>query len=151
MMKLNRKIEYALMALNYIYFENKKKNRPIPIREIIDTVNIPFDTTSKVMQMLSANGIVKSIQGAKGGYMLEKSLANISYYSLANIIEDKMHLVGCLDEKSGCELAENCNIISPMRNFNYKFESFLKDISILELIDPPPVNNLKQLDNSFNV
>ena len=151
MMKLNRKIEYALMALNYLYFELKKQNRPIPIREIIFATNIPFDTTSKVMQILSSNGIVKSTQGIKGGYTLSKNLNEISYFSLASLIEDKLSLVGCLDEQTACDLAPNCQIITPMKNFNNKFEHFLKQVTLLELIDPNCDKQTEQLSNSFRV
>ena len=56
----------------------KEEDSIITVREICDALKTPFDTTAKVMQAMNHHGIVKSIQGLRGGYTLHKNLSDIT-------------------------------------------------------------------------
>ncbi len=65
MFKINRKIEYALIALKYM--SHKAPGQITSAKEICDMYNTPFDPTSRVLQIMAQHGIVQAEQGAKGG------------------------------------------------------------------------------------
>jgi Rrf2 family protein len=138
MFKLSRKVEYALMALNYLH---RNKNRT-SVRDICAHLQVPFDTVSKVLQILNAHSIVGSEKGINGGYYLKDSLSNINLYDFCQFIEPKpimrqCHHSGENDQDTPCELMENCNITSAIYTFNSLVSNFLKQITLQELLENP--------------
>ena len=85
MLKINKKTEYALMALKFI--GERENGALVTVREICDVLKTPFDTTAKVMQAMNHHGILKSMQGIRGGYTLSRPLTEISYMEITKIAE----------------------------------------------------------------
>lgn len=138
MFKLSRKVEYALMALSYLH---KNKNRT-SVRDISTHLHVPFDTVSKVLQVLNAHSIVGAEKGINGGYYLKNSLTDINLYEFCNLIESKSIMRQCgyiTDDNlhTSCELIGHCNITSALFTFNALVSNFLKQITIAELLETP--------------
>ncbi|MBP9674030.1 MAG: Rrf2 family transcriptional regulator [Bacteriovoracaceae bacterium] len=132
MIKVNRKVEYALMSLGHVL--SKKKGELTSAREICDRFKIPFDTIAKVLQIMSSAEILSSAQGVRGGYQLVKDLKQVNFLELCELIEGKAALVDCEMQGRECEFACHCNIMSPMKNLGKKLESFLKSVTVDELL-----------------
>ena len=114
MLKITKKVEYALISLKYIW-EEKSRDELTTAREICSKFNLPFDTTSKVMQSMNNAGIVHSEKGIKGGYALYKNLSEVSYLELVQIVDPKSNDDEfCQSNKGLCELYSNCNIVKPI-------------------------------------
>lgn len=97
---------------------NQKETELTTAKEICLKFSTPFDTTSKVMQTLNQKGYIGSKQGAKGGYFLSKSLADISFLELAETIEKNIVSLDCLQIGKKCDQWKTCNIITPMQQLN---------------------------------
>jgi Rrf2 family protein len=133
MLRVSRKVEYALIALKHM--AGKAKGSLTSAREICQTYKTPFDTTAKVMQALNVEGILMSVKGVKGGYALAKDLNQVSYSQLTKIIEGKNIQMNCTDEGGEtCERFEDCTIRNPMFNLGTKLNEYLKDVTIHELL-----------------
>lgn len=139
MFKLSKKVEYALMALSYLY-KNKDKNK-ISVRDISNNLHVPFDTVSKVLQTLNSHQIVGAEKGIHGGYFLKNSLDCLNLYDFCQLIEPKSLVRHCThlggQQDTSCELLSSCTIISAITSFNILATNFLKQISIQELLDNP--------------
>ncbi|WP_127717268.1 Rrf2 family transcriptional regulator [Halobacteriovorax sp. HLS] len=132
MLKVNKKLEYALMALKFM--ADKNSEQLTSAREICDKFKTPFDTTAKVMQTMNSHGILKSVKGIKGGYTLARELSTLSYLELAKVIEGKELGTVCQTNKGLCELHGDCNIVNPMITLGEKLNYFLSTLSIQELL-----------------
>ena len=66
MLKINKKVEYALIALKLML--EKEQGELTTAREVSDKFHTPFDTTAKVMQMMNSARMLESVKGVKGGY-----------------------------------------------------------------------------------
>ena len=133
MLKINRKVEYALMALKFM--ANKPQGSLTSAREICEAFNVPFDTTSKVLQSMNTKGLLNSVKGIRGGYHLEKSLDEITYMQLARMVEGKEEAQFCQNSKGElCELYTNCNIADPLEQLNRKLNTYLEGLSLKELL-----------------
>lgn len=132
MAKLNRKIEYALIALNYM------KGKPTGVltaaKEICDTQGIPFDATARVLQVLAQRGILLSEQGAHGGYHLVRDLEKVSIFELIEVVSGPVGLAKCLQVKSSCDLKSICGIRTPLNYLNARLAEFYNSISVGELL-----------------
>lgn len=133
MTKINRKIEYALMALRYM--SQKIPGELTSAKEVSDAFNTPFDATARVMQQLAQKGgILKSEYGANGGYQITKDLAKVSMYDLVEIIDGPTALVKCLHKEAPCDIQDRCNIISPVTLLNNKLTEFYRTLSLKDLL-----------------
>lgn len=133
MLKINKKVEYALMALKFM--ADKKDQTLTSAREICDVLSIPFDTTAKVMQIMNNHEILKSVQGIKGGYSLNTSLEKITYMQLVHIIEEKKEIGrSCTGPKGPCELINKCNIVAPVELLNKRLNQYLETLTIKDLL-----------------
>lgn len=135
MLKINKKVEYALMALKFM--ADKPTRTLTSAREVCDELKTPFDTTAKVMQIMNNNDILKSVQGIKGGYTLNIALDKITYSELVRIIEGKKDFGrACTSAKGTCELFNKCNIITPVEILNKKLNLYLDNLTLKELFTP---------------
>lgn len=134
MNRINRKIEYALMALKYM--SGKFSGQLTTVKEICDATGSPFDATARVMQIMAQQGLLKSEHGAHGGYIIVQNLAKVSFYDLLVMILGPLGVVRCLHNHEGCELMGQCNIQSPLGVLNAKMGEFYSRLSLQELLQP---------------
>lgn len=130
MVKINKKVEYALIVLKH--FNDKKDSNLITARQICDLYQTPFDTTSKVMQIMNNHNILKSCQGIKGGYELARPLTQINYLELAEIIEGRKIHKSC--DEMNCSLIDSCNITGPIKKLNEYLVYFFQGLTLSELL-----------------
>lgn len=132
MNKMNKKMEYALMALRLI------SQRPVGVlttaKEVSDQMHIPFDVIARVLQALSSRGLLKAEYGVSGGYFLARPLAEVSVHDLTEMLEGHTALTKCLNSDEVCEISETCNIVSPILNLNNKVQEFYKSVSLQEVL-----------------
>ena len=84
MIRVNKKTEYALITLKQM--SSKTLGDLTTAREISEHFKTPFDTTAKVLQSLNSAGILKSVKGINGGYILAADLSQLSYQYLVEIV-----------------------------------------------------------------
>lgn len=134
MIKINKKVEYALVSIKYM--ATKPDQDLTSAREICDRFKTPFDTTAKVLQIMNNHGVLISVKGIKGGYQLALPLRDITYLQLVNMIENKKESIGsyCESSKGPCELYSTCNIVEPIEMLNDKIYQFLESLTLEELL-----------------
>ena len=130
MIKINRKVEYALMVLKLM--QDKDKADLTTAREVCDQYELPFDTTAKVMQQMNSAGFLHSHKGVKGGYTLARELSSISYIELAEIIEGKSFMMDC--HEGPCDLIHSCNISQPIKRLNDYLINIFSSLTLQELL-----------------
>lgn len=129
MNKIHRKVEYALISLRHM--KKKQPGQLTTVKEICRAYGCSFDATSRVLQIMVQKGLLKSEQGAQGGYLIQRDLAKVSLYDLIEMVIGPISVVRCLDsEKSDCEIQANCNVIAPLQYLNEKIIQFYKGINI---------------------
>ena len=134
MFKINRKIEYALIALKYM--SHKAPGQITSAKEICDMYHTPFDPTSRVLQIMSQEGILQAEQGAKGGYQVIKDLSKVSMRELSDMIIGPIEIAGCFHgDNSNCGITATCHIIAPMLNLNEKLNKLFAEIMVTDLIE----------------
>ena len=76
---------YGLAAMYQLM--QSDKDVAIQIKEIADKANIPKNYLEQILVILKREGLVKSIRGANGGYMLEKNPDQILIYDIIDALE----------------------------------------------------------------
>lgn len=133
MFKINRKIEYALIALKHM--SHKNPGQLTSAKEVCDIYQTPFDPTSRVLQILSQNGVLQAEQGARGGYQIVKDLNKLSLRELSLLIVGPIEIANCFHgDYSNCDIKKHCHIISPMLTLNEKINVVFDSVMIGDLI-----------------
>jgi Rrf2 family protein len=141
MIKINRKVEYALMVLQLM--KEKGPAELTTAREVCDRFETPFDTTAKVMQQMNGAGILHSQKGVKGGYTLARDLSQVSYRELAELVEGKAFMMDCHD--GPCDLFHKCNISQPIKRLNDYLLTIFSALTLNELLAEDNLLALKRL------
>ncbi len=141
MIKINKKVEYALMVLKLM--KDKGSQELTTAREVCDRFETPFDTTAKVMQLMNTAGILHSQKGVKGGYTLSSDLSQVSYMALVELVEGKSFMMDCHD--GPCELYGSCNISQPIKRLNDYLINIFNGLSLNELLAEDNLLALKKL------
>ncbi len=141
MIKINKKVEYALMVLKFM--QEKNPGDLTTAREVCDHFNAPFDTTAKVMQQMNNSGLLQSQKGVKGGYHLAKNLSEVSYLELVELIEERPFMMDC--HEGPCDLLHTCNITQPIKRLNDYLIHIFRSLTLSELLAPDNLLALKKL------
>ncbi|MDZ8027952.1 MAG: RrF2 family transcriptional regulator [Nostoc sp. SerVER01] len=85
-MELSCKCEYAILALLEIA-AHYESGEPLQIREIARQQNIPDRYLEQLVATLRRGGIVKSLRGSKGGYLLTREPRKIILFEILECLE----------------------------------------------------------------
>lgn len=133
MFKINKKMEYALIALKHM--SGKTPGQLTSAKEICELYHTPFDPTSRVLQIMTQNSILQAEQGAKGGYQIVKNLSKVSTRELSDMIVGPIKITNCAhDDLSKCNIASKCLISNAMINLNTSIQKLFSEIMIGDLI-----------------
>ena len=129
MLKLSRKLEYALIALRHI-----QGNGDIicSTKAISEEYMIPRPLLAKILQKLAQLQYIDAIQGPHGGYRMHSALENISLTQFIEDIEGPLAMVEC-SVNMDCVQLNNCNIRIPINKINENIRSVFNSISITEI------------------
>lgn len=128
MLKLGRKVEYALISI--MHLNSLPEAELAATREIAERYNIPPDVLGKVLQSLNRHGLVNSSQGVKGGYRLQQTLGEMVLGDIVEAIEGPVHIAACTCSTHDCPQSGTCNIKAPIFHFQEQLLTFLYDLSL---------------------
>ena len=148
MFKLNKKVEYAIIALKHMYC--KRPGDMSTVKEICELYGAPFDVTSRAMQKMASAGILKSEKGAHGGYLIQKDLGELKLLDLIELVSGSVALANCVSSSCKCDMIESCNIVRPVTRLNDMVREFFSAMTVEDLIDDSKVALPKQYEGITN-
>jgi len=132
MLRMSKKVEYALIAM--VEMTDHKDPELITAREIAKQYHIPHEILGKVLQALSKNGLIESIQGVRGGYRANHTWNEITIASIIETIDGPIELMSC---NSGnfcdCDQISVCNIKAPMEILQNELRAFFNNITLMDI------------------
>ncbi|MCB9728931.1 MAG: Rrf2 family transcriptional regulator [Deltaproteobacteria bacterium] len=130
MLKLNRKTEYALLALRYMV--ERGEDAVSSVREIAAHYNIPEMLLAKVLQRLKHGDLVTSVKGSAGGYALARPAAQMGLVDVLGLFNEQTHLVDCMDttDPCDCQQQDHCDIRQPMEALNALISEQLRNFTL---------------------
>ncbi len=144
-MKLSAKVEYgvrAMAALAYYY-----QSGPLPLREVAEQENISLNFLEQIFPDLRRNGLILSVRGSRGGYMLSRSPAEIKIGDIVRAVEGPITPVDCLAEKGDdpcCNRKDGCLTRQVWERLRDRINDVLDDVSLDELVDIKPTNIIQE-------
>lgn len=148
MLKISKKADYALMALQYMaavqYGDMNALStyRVVNTKEIAEENRIPLELLAKVLQTLAKHEMIESQNGPKGGYVLAREPRSISIAQVLEAIEGPLGIADCYHEKDdhlACEQMDHCNIRTPLLKVQESIVHLLSSMSIEDMMEESPL------------
>ncbi|NLI14083.1 MAG: Rrf2 family transcriptional regulator [Peptococcaceae bacterium] len=102
-MKFSTRARYGLRAMLELAL-NYDSNEPTPLFQIAERQLISEGYLEQMMNVLRKEGLVRSVRGAQGGYLLSREPARITAGEIVRCLEGPLNPTNCVSEKD----PENC-------------------------------------------
>lgn len=135
MLRLTKKVEYAIIALRYFSISNDEL---LSAKVISEKTSINYDLLAKILQQLSKNGIIASVPGSRGGYTLIKRPANISLKNVIESVEGPIHFTDCMnpgEKNNTCDQVADCCIRDSLEKIHSDLKEYFSSITIQDIIE----------------
>ena len=133
-MKLSTKGRYGLRAI--IDLARYSENEPVSISSISSRQDISERYLEQLVALLKKAGLVKSIRGASGGYVLAKDMNDISVGDVLRALEGDIEPVKCMayEEQGGCSASGECVTKYVWQKINESINQTVDGMNLEELI-----------------
>ncbi|HHD78813.1 MAG TPA: Rrf2 family transcriptional regulator [Epsilonproteobacteria bacterium] len=132
-MLLTRASEYALLSLDAI----RKSDVPLGAEQLANELFIPKSFLAKILQSLAKHDILESRKGVHGGFVLIKSIDEISINEIIFAAEGKTPAVfDCTSYTTSCPSGSigTCSISPFLANFQTKIDDFLNGLMLSDIL-----------------
>ena len=133
-MKLSTKGRYGLRAL--IDLAQYSAEAPVSITSISARQELSERYLEQLMSMLKKAGLVESIRGAGGGYILAKDMKEISVGDVLRELEGSLEPVECagLEPDGGCRASDSCVTKYVWQRINESINRTVDEIMLDQLV-----------------
>jgi Rrf2 family transcriptional regulator, cysteine metabolism repressor len=133
-MKLSTKGKYGVRAVFEIACHYG--NGPISIKEIAERQGISFSYLEQILHKLAKAGLIDSVRGPAGGYLLARQPSELTIGDIVRVLEGPIALSHCLEpgESADCYQADDCVARMVWAKVGAKIEEALDSISFNDLL-----------------
>ncbi len=104
----SKKCELALQAV--LFLSIKPRERVFKAGEISEELKVPKEFVSKMLQILTASGIIGSKKGKSGGFFLAKEPGDIKLIDIVLAIDGDQVFSNCVLGFPGCSSESPCPV-----------------------------------------
>ena len=140
-MRLTSKGRYAVTAILDVALH--AKIGPVPLADISERQGISLSYLEQLFSRLRKNGLVQSIRGPGGGYLLGSEADNISVGQVINAVNESVDATKC-GGNTGCHDGQQCLTHSLWSDLSSRIQEFLDNISIAELMTKQDVKAVSE-------
>lgn len=132
-MKLSTRARYGIHAM----FELAARygQGPQPLKSIAESQNIPEQYLEQLIALLRREGLVESVRGAQGGYMLGKAPGDVTMGELMHVLEGPILLADCLADDKSCERSCACPTKGVWKRLSKSMDDVLNSVTLQDMLD----------------
>jgi FeS assembly SUF system regulator len=137
MIRLSRLADYGVVLACHMA---AKADRCHNAFDLASSTGLPAPTVSKLLAALARAGILVSHRGAKGGYRLARTPAQISAADIVSAVDGPIALTVCIEHGDGyCDVEAVCPTRKGWRRINNAIRQAFEAVSLAEMALAPPV------------
>jgi len=131
---ISTKGRYGLRAL--LELAKNPNQEPMPLAYIAKAQNLSEGYLEQLMMPLKKSGLVKSVRGAQGGYLLTRHPSEIRIDEVMTILEGPLYVTSCVGEgeKNICHEDECCAARALWEELHKETMRILRSYSLEDLI-----------------
>ena len=122
------------------------KQENITIKTLCENLNISERYLEQIFSSLKKSGLVQSVRGAQGGYLLSKEPKDITVGDILVVLEGPVSLSDCVMDEDICENSGKCVTKIVWEKMKKGIEDVINSITLQDMIDD---HNKNILDNDI--
>jgi len=132
-MRLSTKGRYGARAMLDLALNSSEG--PVLLREIAKRQEVSEKYLEHSITTLRKAGLVRSIRGARGGYVLAKLPSQIRLSEIMEVLEGSMAPVECVDDPQVCQRAQLCVTRDIWAKMKEAIDNILESITLQDMVE----------------
>ncbi len=133
MLRLSKLTDYGTIVMTHL------ARAPGEVRSATDIAggtHVALPTVSKVLKLLTQDGLVVSYRGAQGGYSLARAPETISVAEIIAALEGPIAFTECSVDTGLCDQEASCAIRANWQRINGVISKALHGVTLAEMLQP---------------
>ena len=122
---------------------NDSSGKPVSIRKISEAEKISAEFLEQICFRLKKAGIVRSVRGPGGGFLLARAPKAISMYDVFKAVGEGSQIASCVSscekEAADCRRKYKCAVHPTWNKLSREVAQLLSDYTIKTIMDDTPV------------
>lgn len=135
MLRLNKLTDYGTVITAHMA---RQPERVLAAAELAAASGVGVATASKILKLLAGARLVRSLRGAKGGYMLARPAAEISLAQIVDALEGPSGVTECSAQAGLCAQEQGCAIRDQWQAIDRVIRRTLNQTTLADLTRPVP-------------
>ena len=134
MLRMTKQADYGIILMTHLATSH---DRLFAAPELAAETRLPLPTVSKILKLLSREGLLESHRGVKGGYSLAKKPHAITVAEMITALDGPIAFTECIEDTPGvCSQESVCRLRANWQLINQAARQALESISLAELASP---------------
>ena len=134
-MRVTTWTEYSLIIS--LHLARRGGERPVAARDISESERLPGDYVEQILLRLRRAGLVESVRGARGGYLLARAPETISVHDVMAACDHQIFEINCdthqVDDER-CGNGAQCSIRPVWRALRNRVDDLLRGVTLTDLM-----------------
>jgi FeS assembly SUF system regulator len=143
MLRMSKLTDYGTLVLAHLAAQ---RGGVASAGQVADATHLGQATVSKLLKSLARAGLVVSVRGMRGGYVLARAPELISAAQIIDALEGPVAITECSSVDGHCDLEEFCRVGRAWQKINASIRAALQHVSLADLQrlpQPLPTPDLK--------
>lgn len=131
MFKISKMTDYGVVIMSELA---RTEGRVLTAPDLSLFTGLKVPTAAKLLRILTKGGLLSSIRGAHGGYVLTKKPSEISIAEIVRVLEGPVAVTSCVDDSHEDCSVENC---CPMRGgwdkINRAINAAMEEVTLADM------------------
>ncbi|MFA5859702.1 MAG: Rrf2 family transcriptional regulator [Elusimicrobiota bacterium] len=132
-MRITTKGHYGIRAMMELAV--RYNNGPVQQKDISRHQEIPYKYLERIMNLLTLSGLVRSMRGHGGGFVLSKPPEGITLFQILEATEGSLVPMECLVNSSVCARYNKCVVHDVWSEWAKASERILNRVTLKKLVD----------------
>ncbi|MDX1439302.1 MAG: Rrf2 family transcriptional regulator [Rubricoccaceae bacterium] len=130
-MLLSKTCEYGLRMA--IYLASNDLSSFVPIRNLSDTLGIPYHFLAKIAQTMIRSQILQSTRGPRGGVRLSRPPSQVSLHEIVNVLDGPGIFESCVLGLPECGIQQPCPLHNQWMSTREEIHALFAETSLEDL------------------
>lgn len=133
MLKMSKLADYGTVILSTMVRQPEQVQSAADVAAI---VHVPVPTVSKILKMLAREGLVISLRGARGGYLLARPPSQISIAQIIGAMDGPIGMTECSITPGLCMQESGCPVRANWQRVNRVVLQALQQVTLEHMMQP---------------
>jgi FeS assembly SUF system regulator len=133
MLRLSKMADYGTVVMTAMIREPERSRSAA---EIAAAIHVPVPTVSKILKILTRGGLLISLRGAKGGYLLVRPPSQISLVDIIAAMDGPIGMTECSVTPGLCTHESGCAVRANWQRINHAVIGLLRQITLDQMVVP---------------